>query len=115
VHAAQEKLESEIRLFERGESTNFLVLTRQNENADSRHRRLVTNLDMNKAVVRVEQALGTMLADHNITLKYNQLNPKSTTSRPQTIQQESLRIHKVLQTSTGFGIWFGTRRSGVCR
>ena len=35
------------------------------------------------------------------------------TSGPQTFQQESLRIHKVLQSSTSFGIWFGTRRPVV--
>src|ERR1700682_5960028 len=38
---------------------------------------------------------------------------QTSTSGPQTFQQESLRIHKVLQSSTGFGIWFGTRRPVV--
>ena len=69
ARAAQEKLESDIRLFEVGESTNFLVLTRQNEYSDARHRLLVANLDLNKAVARVEQALGTTLEDHKIVLK----------------------------------------------
>jgi hypothetical protein len=31
---------------------------------------------------------------------------QSSTSKPQTIQQESLRIHRVLQGSTRFSIWF---------
>jgi hypothetical protein len=35
------------------------------------------------------------------------------TSEPQTIQQESLRIHRVLQSSTRFSTWFGTRRPVV--
>jgi len=67
--AAQEKLDSEIRLFQTGESTNFLVLTRQNEYLDSRRRAVVANLDLNKAVSRLEQALGSTLRSHNISLK----------------------------------------------
>ena len=67
--AAQEKLDSEIRLFQTGESTNFLVLTRQNEYLDSRRRAVVANLDLNKAVSRLEQALGSTLRSRNISLK----------------------------------------------
>ncbi|MBC7925061.1 MAG: TolC family protein [Bryobacteraceae bacterium] len=66
--AAQEKLQSERRLYETGESTNFLVLTRQNEYADSRRRTVVARLDFNKSVARLEQALGTTLAVHRITV-----------------------------------------------
>jgi outer membrane protein TolC len=69
VQAAQEKLESETRLFQSGESTNFLVLTRQNELSESRRRMVLANLDFNKAVARLGQALGTTLQSHNITLK----------------------------------------------
>jgi hydrophobic/amphiphilic exporter-1 (mainly G- bacteria), HAE1 family len=69
VRAAKEKLDSEQRLFETGESTNFLVLTRQNEYADSQRRSLIARLDFNKAIARLEQALGQSLASHNITLK----------------------------------------------
>ena len=68
VRAAQEKLDSEIRLFRTGESTNFLVLTRQNELSDSRRRAIVARLDFNKAVARAQQALGSTLRIHNITL-----------------------------------------------
>src|SRR5271165_7009145 len=32
---------------------------------------------------------------------------QSSTSGPQTFQQESLKIHKVQLNSTGSGIWFG--------
>ena len=47
-----------------------------------------------------------------VTLKapsFNKIRRRST-SDPQTIQQESLRIHKVQQTSTRLVTWFGTRR-----
>lgn len=67
--AAKEKLDSEVRLFQTGESTNFLVLTRQNEFLDSRRRSLVAHLDFNKAVSRLEQALGNTLKAHNITVQ----------------------------------------------
>jgi HAE1 family hydrophobic/amphiphilic exporter-1 len=67
--AAREKLDSETRLFQTGESTNFFVLTRQNEYLDARRRAVVAHLDFNKAVARLEQALGSTLANHNVILK----------------------------------------------
>jgi HAE1 family hydrophobic/amphiphilic exporter-1 len=67
--AAKEKLASEIRLFQTGESTNFLVLTRQNEYADSSLRAVSAHLGFNKAIARLEQALGTTLRSHNVRLK----------------------------------------------
>jgi hydrophobic/amphiphilic exporter-1 (mainly G- bacteria), HAE1 family len=69
ARAAGQKLESETRLFQTGESTNFLVLTRQNEYADARHRLTVAKLDYNKATVRLAQALGATLRDHGIQLR----------------------------------------------
>ena len=69
ARAAQEKLESERRLYQTGESTNFLVLTRQNELADSRRREVVARLDFNKSISRLEQALGTTLAAHKVSLQ----------------------------------------------
>jgi HAE1 family hydrophobic/amphiphilic exporter-1 len=66
--AAQEKLDSETRLFQTGESTNFLVLTRQNELLNSRLRHVAATLELNKAVARLEQAIGSTLASHNIRL-----------------------------------------------
>lgn len=69
IKAAKEKLDSEQRLFETGESTNFLVLTRQNEYADSQRRGLSARLDRNKALARLEQAIGASLDSHNISLK----------------------------------------------
>jgi HAE1 family hydrophobic/amphiphilic exporter-1 len=67
--AAAEKLESEIRLYQTGESTNFLVLTRQNELIDSRRRVVSAVLLLNKAVARVQQALGNTLDANKITLQ----------------------------------------------
>lgn len=67
--AAKEKLDSEQRLYQTGESTNFLVLTRQNEYADSRRREVVARLDFNKSVSRLEQALGNTLQSHSISVK----------------------------------------------
>jgi HAE1 family hydrophobic/amphiphilic exporter-1 len=69
ARAAKEKLDSEQRLYQTGESTNFLVLTRQNEYADSRRREVVARLDFNKSISRLEQALGSTLARHNVVLK----------------------------------------------
>ena len=68
VRAAREKLESETRLYQTGESTNFLVLTRQNELADSRRRYILALLDFNKSVARLQQAVGNTLAENRITL-----------------------------------------------
>ena len=67
--ASQEKLNSEVRLFQTGESTNFLVLTRQNELLDSRRRVIVATLEFNRAVSRLEQVVGRTLPAHNISLK----------------------------------------------
>lgn len=69
ARAAKEKLDSEIRLYQTGESTNFLVLTRQNEYADSRRRAVVARLDFNKSVARLEQALGATLSTHKISVR----------------------------------------------
>jgi HAE1 family hydrophobic/amphiphilic exporter-1 len=67
--AAKEKLDSETRLFQTGESTNFLVLTRQNEYLDARRRAVVAQLEWNKSNARLEQAVGSTLAVHEITVR----------------------------------------------
>lgn len=69
ARAAKEKLDSETRLFQTGESTNFMVLTRQNEYSDSRHRAVVASLDYNRSVARLLQALGRTLRFHQIELQ----------------------------------------------
>ncbi len=67
--AAKEKLDSETRLFQTGESTNFLVLTRQNEYLDARRRTVVARLESNRAAARLEQALGATLSTYHIDLR----------------------------------------------
>lgn len=67
--AAREKLESEIRLFQTGESTNFFVLTRQNELIDSRRRVVGATLLLNKAVAQLQRVLGSTLEANHITLQ----------------------------------------------
>ena len=67
--AAKEKLDSETRLFQTGESTNFLVLTRQNEYLDARRRTVVARLESNRATARLEQALGATLSTYHIDLR----------------------------------------------
>ncbi len=67
--AAKEKLDSETRLFQAGESTSFLVLTRQNEYTDSLRRVVVSRLDYNKAVSRLQQAAGETLSSHQLTVR----------------------------------------------
>ncbi|MCW5977773.1 MAG: TolC family protein [Bryobacteraceae bacterium] len=69
ARASQEKLDSEVRLFQTGESTNFLVLTRQNELADSRQRVVAAKADFNKAVARLRLAVGTTLETYNIAVQ----------------------------------------------
>lgn len=67
--ASLDKLESEIRLFQTGESTNFLVLTRQNELLDSRRRVVGAALLYNKAVARLDQAVGATFQTRGIVLE----------------------------------------------
>ncbi len=67
--AARDKLESETRLFQTGESTNFLTLTRQNEYSEARRRLLVAVLEYNKAISRLQQAAGTTLSDNNVAVR----------------------------------------------
>jgi hydrophobic/amphiphilic exporter-1 (mainly G- bacteria), HAE1 family len=67
--AAREKLDSETRLFQSGESTNFFVLTRQNEYLDARRRAVLARLDFNKAAARLEQAVGRTLETYSVSLQ----------------------------------------------
>jgi hypothetical protein len=69
ARAAKEKLDSETRLFQTGESTNFFVLTRQNEFSDAKRRVVVATLEFNKSVARLEQAVGKTLEQHAVKLK----------------------------------------------
>ncbi|MGD0200592.1 MAG: efflux RND transporter permease subunit, partial [Bryobacteraceae bacterium] len=69
VRAAKEKLDSETRLYQSGESTDFLVLTRQNEYADSRRREVAARMDSNKAIARLRQAVGSTLEAYSIRIE----------------------------------------------
>ncbi|MBI4902526.1 MAG: efflux RND transporter permease subunit [Acidobacteria bacterium] len=69
ARAAKEKLDSETRLYQTGESTNFLVLTRQNEFSDSRRRAVVSTLEYNKSIARFLFSLGQTLDTYSIQLK----------------------------------------------
>lgn len=69
ARAAKEKLDSETRLFQAGESTSFLVLTRQNEYTDSLRRVVVSRLELNRAVARLNQSTGTTLENHKLTVR----------------------------------------------
>jgi outer membrane protein TolC len=68
TRAAQERLDSETRLYQTGESTNFLVLTRQNEYSDSRTRLIAANVDLNRARARLEQTVGATLRNYAIQM-----------------------------------------------
>lgn len=69
AEAAKDKLDSETRLFASGESTNFLVLTRQNEYSDARRLEVEAEAAFNKAVAQYEAALGTTLTARHITIE----------------------------------------------
>ena len=66
AQSAREKLESESRLFGKGESTNFLVLTRQNEYSDARRRQVESQAALAKAVAQYQTATGTILSEREI-------------------------------------------------
>jgi len=68
TRAAGEKLSSETRLFTSGESTNFLVLTRQNEYAAARRRQVDAETAFNQAVGQYQAALGENLRSRGIQL-----------------------------------------------
>ncbi len=67
--AAKDKFDSELRLFQTGESTNFLVLTRQNEYLEARLRAVLAQLEFNRAVSRLEQASGRTLETYGVRLQ----------------------------------------------
>ncbi|SPE35296.1 putative Outer membrane protein [Candidatus Sulfopaludibacter sp. SbA6] len=67
--AAEDKLASESRLFAHGESTNFLVLTRQNEYSAARRRQVEADAAFNKAVSQYSASLGTTLSSRRIEVE----------------------------------------------
>ncbi len=66
--ASKEKLDSETRLFATGETTNFLVLTRQNEYSAARGAEVRALTDLNKAIANLHRTLGITLQEHGLRL-----------------------------------------------
>jgi outer membrane protein len=67
--ASQAQLESEERRFRAGETTNFFVLTRQNQLSEARSRELRTLADYNIAVAHLQRSIAGTLDQFNIQLK----------------------------------------------
>ena len=66
--SSQQILASEERRFRAGESTTFLVLQREIELADNRGRELTAQTNLNKAVVELQRATGTILGANNVNM-----------------------------------------------
>ena len=76
--ASEQVLASEQRRFRAGASTTYLVLQREIELADNRGRELQAQTDLNKAVVDLQRATGTILSANNVnvtTVGEGALNP----------------------------------------
>ena len=67
--AAHDKLASESRLFATGESTNFLVLTRQNDYSAARRRVVDAETSLRKAESRYQAAVGITLSARGILVE----------------------------------------------
>lgn len=65
--ASEQVLSSEERRFKNGASTTFLVLQRQLDLANNRGRELQAQTDLNKAIVELQRATGTILPANNVT------------------------------------------------
>jgi HAE1 family hydrophobic/amphiphilic exporter-1 len=67
--AAEAQYESEVRRYQVGESTNFLVLDRQNALSAARGREIRALTDYNKAVVALQRAMSTTLEVNSLKVK----------------------------------------------
>lgn len=67
--ASQAQLDSEERRFRVGETTNFFVLTRQNQLSEARSREMRSLADHNIAVAQLQRAVASTLETFNIQLK----------------------------------------------
>jgi HAE1 family hydrophobic/amphiphilic exporter-1 len=67
--ASQAQLDSEERRFRVGETTNFFVLTRQNQLSEARSREMRSLADHNIAVAQLQRAVATTLESFNIQLQ----------------------------------------------
>ncbi|MBX3280592.1 MAG: TolC family protein [Acidobacteria bacterium] len=66
---AELQYQSEVRKFEAGQSTNFLVLDRQNALSSARGRELRALTDYTKAAAELQRALSTTLVSNSVELK----------------------------------------------
>ena len=66
--ASSQVLQSELRRFHAGASTTFLVLQREIDLANARQRELQAQTNLNKAVVQLQQATGTILTTNNVNI-----------------------------------------------
>jgi outer membrane protein TolC len=66
--AAEQVYASEVRKFHNGASTTFLVLQRQVELNQDRGRELLAQTDLNKAVVEIQRASGSILTTNGVNL-----------------------------------------------
>jgi Outer membrane protein len=67
--AAEAQYASEMRRYQVGESTNFLVLDRQNALSAARGREVRALTDYNKAVVALQRAMSTTLDANSLMIK----------------------------------------------
>lgn len=66
--ASEQVLSSEQRRFRAGESTTYLVLQRQIELADNRGREVLAQTNLNRAIVELQRATGTILTANNVNI-----------------------------------------------
>jgi HAE1 family hydrophobic/amphiphilic exporter-1 len=66
--ASEQQLASETRQYEAGETTNFLVLTRQNALSAARARELRALVDYNKALADLQRSMGVTLNVYNVVV-----------------------------------------------
>jgi HAE1 family hydrophobic/amphiphilic exporter-1 len=74
---AELQLQSEERKFEAGQSTNFLILDRQNALIAARGREVRALVDYNKAVAELQRVMSTTLTSNNV-----EVNPATAPSAP---------------------------------
>jgi len=66
---AELQYQSEQRKFDAGQSTNFLVLDRQNALSSARGRELKALTDYTKGIAELQRALSTTLTSNSVELK----------------------------------------------
>lgn len=73
--ASEKQLESEDRQYEAGETTNFLVLTRQNELSAARGREIRALADYNEAIAALQRATSVTLSVYNVSINADTPKP----------------------------------------